>query len=87
MRQSALHTLYGILLKEMTVPVDARLHNQGQVMLLNVILLSYFSNSKAEYNSICGKLCGYQKGGPGGFHPSKTIDQSYFEGTSIAAVC
>ena len=40
MRQSALHTMYRILLKGMTVPVDARLHSQGQVMLLNVILLT-----------------------------------------------
>ena len=32
--------MYGILLKDMTVPVDARLHNQGQVMLLNVTLLT-----------------------------------------------
>ena len=27
---------------------------------------AYFSNSKAEYNSICGKLRGYQKGSPDG---------------------
>ena len=32
--------MYEILLKETTVPVDARLHNQGQVMLLDVILLT-----------------------------------------------
>ena len=44
---------------------------------------AYFSNNKAEYNSICGKLHGYQKGSTNGFHPSKTIDQSYLEGISI----
>ena len=43
---------------------------------------AYFSNSKAEYNSICGKLCGYQKGSPDGFHIGN-IDAAYFNGVSI----
>ena len=31
---------------------------------------AYFSNNKAEYNSICGKLRGYQKGSSGAFSTS-----------------
>ena len=44
---------------------------------------AYFSNNKAEYNTVCGKLRGYQKGSSDGFHTSSTIDQSYLEGISI----
>ena len=43
---------------------------------------AYFSNNKTEYNSICGKLRGYQKGTPDGFHVA-TIDKPYLEGVSI----
>ena len=45
---------------------------------------TYFSNNKAEYNSICGKLRGYQKGSPDGFATSITfIDKQYLDGVSI----
>ena len=37
---------------------------------------AYFSNNKAEYNSICRKLRGYQKGTSDGFHKN-TIDNPY----------
>ena len=43
---------------------------------------AYFSNNKTEYNSICGKLHGYQKGSPDGFHVA-TIDKLYLDGISI----
>ena len=39
---------------------------------------AYFSNNKTEYNSICGKLCEYQKGNLSGYYaefsPSHSID-------------
>ena len=48
---------------------------------------AYFSNNKAEYNSICGKLRGYQKGTPAAFladfAPSHSIDAAYLDGVSI----
>ena len=43
---------------------------------------AYFSNNKTEYNSICGKLRGYQKGSPDGFHRGN-IDAAYLDGISI----
>ena len=42
-----------------------------------------FSNNKAEYHSICGKLRGYAKGSPDAFHTDTTIDNPYLEGISI----
>ena len=46
-----------------------------------------FSNNKAEYHSICGKLRGYQQGSPAGFYanyaPSHSIDAPYLDGVSI----
>ena len=47
---------------------------------------AYFSNNKAEYNSICGKLRGYQKGSHAGFYAnyaSHSIDAAYLDGVSI----
>ena len=45
---------------------------------------AYFSNSKAEYNSICGKLRGYQKGSTGAFSTSlHSLDSQYLDGVSI----
>ena len=44
---------------------------------------AYFSNNKAEYNSICGKLRGYQKGSTDGFHTNTIINNPYLEGVSI----
>ena len=48
---------------------------------------AYFSNNKAEYNSICGKLHGYQQGTTAafgtGFAPSHSIDAPYLDGVSI----
>ena len=48
---------------------------------------AYFSNNKAEYNSICGKLRGYQLGSPAAFlanyAPSHSIDAAYLDGVSI----
>ena len=44
---------------------------------------AYFSNNKAEYNSICGKLRGYSKGSPDAFHTDTTIDKQYLDGISI----
>ena len=48
---------------------------------------AYFSNNKAEYNSICGKLRGYQKGSLSGFYaefaPSHSINAAYLDGVSI----
>ena len=48
---------------------------------------AYFSNNKAEYNSICGKLRGYQQGTPAAFiadhAPSHSIDAAYLDGVSI----
>ena len=44
---------------------------------------AYFSNNKAEYNSICGKLRGYQKGSPDGFHGQHVINNPYLDGISI----
>ena len=42
---------------------------------------AYFSNNRAEYNSICGKLRGYQLGSPAAFlanhAPSLSIDAAY----------
>ena len=48
---------------------------------LDVIL---FISLIAEYNSICGKLRGYQKGSPDGFAgPITFIDKQYLDGVSI----
>ena len=48
---------------------------------------AYFSNNKAEYNSICGKLRGYQRGSTAAFlanhAPSHSIDAAYLDGVSI----
>ena len=48
---------------------------------------AYFSNNKAEYNSICGKLRGYQLGSTAAFiadfAPSRSIDAAYLDGVSI----
>ena len=45
---------------------------------------AYFSNNKAEYNSICGKLRGYQKGSSGAFSTSlHSLDSQYLDGVSI----
>jgi len=48
---------------------------------------AYFSNKKFEYNSICGKLRGYQKGTNDAFAayrtPSRSIDAPYLDGVSI----
>jgi len=48
---------------------------------------AYFSNNKAEYNSICGKLRGYQLGSTAAFvanfAPSHSIDAAYLDGISI----
>ena len=65
----------------------SRSHNQDhyvedQATPLDVILLTYFSNDKAKYNSICGKLRGYQKGSSDGIHKGN-IDAPYLEGISI----
>ena len=76
----------------MTAPVDGRrLYNQGryvedQVMLLDAILLTSFTNNKAEYNSVCGKLRGYQKGSHAGFSAhasSHSINAPYLDGISM----
>ena len=46
-----------------------------------------FSNNNTEYNSICGKLRGYQLGSPAAFlanyAPSHSIDDPYLDGVSI----
>ena len=46
-----------------------------------------FSNNKAQYHSICGKLRGYQQGTPAAFladfAPSDSIDGPYLDGVSI----
>ena len=48
---------------------------------------AYFSNNKTEYNSICGKLRGYQQGSTSAFvaefAPSHSIDAPYLDGVSI----
>ena len=48
---------------------------------------TYFSNNKTEYNSICGKLRGYQLGSTAAFlanfSPSRSIDAPYIDGVSI----
>ena len=47
---------------------------------------AYFSNNQAEYNSICGKLHGYQHDSHAGFHAtyaSQSIDAAYLDGVSI----
>ena len=45
---------------------------------------AYFSNNKTEYNSICGKLRGYQLGSPAAFHTNHDlINGPYVEGVSI----
>ena len=47
---------------------------------------AYFSNNKAQYNFICGKLRGYQKGTPDSFRAhaaSHSIDKPYLDGVSI----
>ena len=45
---------------------------------------AYFSNKKAEYNSICGKLRGYQLGSHGAFYANNNpIDAAYLDGVSI----
>ena len=48
---------------------------------------AYFSNDKTEYNSICGKLRGYQKGSNAAFlanfAPTRSIDAPYLDGVSI----
>ena len=36
-----------------------------------------------EYNSVCGRIIGYQVGSPDGFLTSKTIDQNYVDGFSV----
>ena len=43
-----------------------------------------FSNNKAKYNSICGKIRGYQKGTTDGFNTQETaIDKPYLDGVSV----
>ena len=45
-----------------------------------------FSNNKTEYNSICGKLRGYQQGSHSGFFGQRlgdSIDAPYLDGVSI----
>ena len=48
---------------------------------------AYFSNNKAKYNSICGKLSGYQQGSTAAFlanhSPSHSVDAPYLDGVSI----
>ena len=47
---------------------------------------AYFPNDKTEYNSICGKLRGYQANSPAAFyanHASSFIDAPYLDGVSI----
>ena len=47
---------------------------------------TYFSNDKTKYNSICGKLRGYQQGSTAAFiadHASHSIDAAYLDGISI----
>ena len=45
---------------------------------------AYFSNNKAEYNFICGKLRGYQKDSSGAFSTSlHSLDCKYLNGVSI----
>ena len=47
---------------------------------------AYFSNNKAKYNSICGKLRGYQKGSHSALYAnygSHSIDAAYVDGVSI----
>ena len=49
---------------------------------------AYFSNNKAEYNSICGKLRGYQQGSTAAFiadhgQASSSINAPYLDGVSI----
>ena len=47
---------------------------------------AYFSNNKTEYNSICGKLRGYQLGSTAAFiadHASSSINAAYLDGVSI----
>ena len=48
---------------------------------------AYFTSYKVKYNSICGKLKGYQQGSHAGFlsefAPSKSIDGPYLDGVSI----
>ena len=48
---------------------------------------AYFSNNKTEYNSICGKLRGYQLGTTAAFlaeyNTSHSIDAAYLDGVSI----
>ena len=43
-----------------------------------------FSTNKAKYNSICGKIRGYQKGTTDGFNTQVTaIDKPYLDGVSV----
>ena len=48
---------------------------------------AYFSNNKTEYNSICGKVHGYQQGSHAGFlalrASSHSIDAPYLDGVSM----
>ena len=47
---------------------------------------TYFSNNKTEYNSICGKWCGYKQGSHAGFFVPRyghSIDVPYLDGVSI----
>ena len=44
---------------------------------------SMFSVQKVEYNKICGKLKGYQKGAPDAFKHSSSLDRHYVDGISI----
>jgi len=48
---------------------------------------TYFTNNKSEYNSVCGKLRGYQKGTPSAFAfnrtPTRSIEDIYLDGVSI----
>ena len=48
----------------------------------------FFSTNGKRYQSMCGRVRGYQKGGPGGFagfyrHRDDGIDSSYIDGISI----
>ena len=45
---------------------------------------AYFSNNKTKYNSICGKLRGYQQGSTAAFQaPPGSLDGPYLDGVSI----
>ena len=42
-----------------------------------------FANNGVHYNDICGKVVGYQKATPDGFHRGKSIDDIYADGISL----